>query len=158
MAVDFWHMGKAEGFSSCLSVQYTGKLVICGGIEMQNMLELSLMRHTWILDLDGTVVKHNGYKIDGYDSFLDGAENFLRSIPKDDTIIFLSSRSEKYRKQTEEFLIKNNILYSQIIFDMPYGERILINDKKPSGLRTSIAINKERDSSEFIRPIISDWL
>ena len=41
---------------------------------------------------------------------------------------------------------------------MPYGERILINDKKPSGLRTSIAINKERDSSEFIRPIISDWL
>ena len=82
MAVDFWHMGKAEGFSSCLSVQYTGKLVICGGIEMQNMLELSLMRHTWILDLDGTVVKHNGYKIDGYDSFLDGARIFFDRFQK----------------------------------------------------------------------------
>ena len=34
---------------------------------------MSSLDHTWILDLDGTILKHNGYKIDGKDSFLDGA-------------------------------------------------------------------------------------
>ena len=125
---------------------------------MQNKLEISLMKHTWILDLDGTIIKHNGYKIDGYDTFLDGAEDFLSSIPEEDTIIFLTSRTEKYRKLTEEFLLKNHITYDQIIFNVPYGERILINDKKPSGLRTSIAVNKDRDSSEFVCPVFCEWL
>ena len=45
---------------------------------------LSTLGHTWILDLDGTVVKHNGYKLDGEDSFLPGAEQFLRGIPEKD--------------------------------------------------------------------------
>ena len=42
-----------------------------------NTIRLSPLGHTWILDLDGTIVKHNGYKIDGYDTFLDGAKEFL---------------------------------------------------------------------------------
>ena len=28
---------------------------------------------------------------------------------------------------------------------MPFGERILINDRKPSGLNTAYAVNKNRD-------------
>ena len=32
-----------------------------------------------------------------------------------------------------------------IIFNAPYGERILVNDDKPSGLHMSIGINKKRD-------------
>ena len=58
-----------------------------------NDLILSALGHTWILDLDGTVVKHNGYKIDGTDTFLDGAETFLRNIPQKDMVIFLTSRT-----------------------------------------------------------------
>ena len=36
-----------------------------------NTLSLSKLPHTWILDLDGTIVKHNGYKLDGKDSLLE---------------------------------------------------------------------------------------
>ena len=117
--------------------------------EMENKLTLSTLGHTWLLDLDGTIVKHNGYKIDGQDSLLDGAKEFLRSIPEGDKIIFLTSRKAEYKEQTEEFLKELSIRYDEILFDLPYGERILLNDKKPSGLVTGIAVNKERNSKEF---------
>ena len=107
---------------------------------------LSTLGHTWILDLDGTVVKHNGYKLDGEDSFLPGSEQFLRGIPEKDKIVFLTSREEQYRETTLAFLAKHQIRFDHILFEMPYGERVLINDRKPSGLNMSVAINLERDS------------
>ena len=113
---------------------------------MDNKLVLSTLDHTWILDLDGTIVKHNGYKNDGEDSFLPKAEEFLKSIPENDMIVFLTSRTEEYREITEQFLEENNVRYNHIVFGAPYGERILINDNKPSGLKMGIAYNKERDS------------
>ncbi len=113
---------------------------------MENNLVLSTLGHTWILDLDGTIAKHNGYKIDGEDSFLPGAEEFLKSIPEKDMIVFLTSRTDEYRGATEGFLRKNGVRYDYIIFNAPYGERILINDDKPSGLKTGVALNTKRDS------------
>ena len=121
--------------------------------EMKDKLTLSTLGHTWLLDLDGTIVKHNGYKIDGRDSLLDGAKAFLESIPEGDKIIFLTSRKAEYKEQTEEFLKENAVRYDEILFDLPYGERILLNDKKESGMITGIAVNKERDSNEF--PIVA---
>ena len=117
-----------------------------------NDLILSTLGHTWILDLDGTIVKHNGYKIDGVDTFLPGSKEFLSSLPDKDMVIFLTSRKEEYREITEQFLKENNIRYDHIIFGAPYGERILINDDKPSGLKMSVAITGERDAG--IIPII----
>lgn len=114
---------------------------------MDRKIVLSPLGHTWILDLDGTIVKHNGYIIDGFDSFLQGAKKFLKGIPEKDMIIFITSRTEKYRKITEEFLRINEIKYNSIIFNAPYGERVLINDTKPSGLRMGIALEKKRDSN-----------
>lgn len=112
---------------------------------MTEKVELSPLGHTWILDLDGTIVKHNGYIIDGYDSFLECAEEFLRSIPESDMIIFLTSRTDNERALTEKFLKDKEIRYNHIIFNAPYGERILINDIKPSGLKTAISVNSKRD-------------
>lgn len=109
-------------------------------------LILSTLGHTWILDLDGTIVKHNGYKIDGVDTFLPGSKEFLSSLPDKDMVIFLTSRKEEYREITENFLEENNIRYDHIIYGAPYGERILINDDKPSGLKMSVAITGERDA------------
>lgn len=106
---------------------------------------LSSLGHTWILDLDGTIVRHNGYKIDGRDAFLEGAKEFLMGIPSKDMIIFLTSRTEEYRQVTEGFLKENGIRYEHIIFNAPFGERILINDDKPSGLKVSIGISTIRD-------------
>lgn len=112
---------------------------------MKDKIKVSPLGKTWILDIDGTIVKHNGYKIDGFDTFLPGAEDFLKAIPKDDKIIFLTSRTKEYKEVTETFLRKNQIRFDMIIYGLPYGERILINDKKPSGLRTSLAFNTDRD-------------
>lgn len=109
-------------------------------------LVLSSLGHTWILDLDGTIVKHNGYKIDGEDSFLPGAKEFLEGIPEGDMIVFLTSRTDEYRESTISFLKDNGIRFEHIIFNAPYGERILINDDKPSGLKTGWVINTMRDS------------
>ena len=112
---------------------------------------LSSLGHTWILDLDGTLVKHNGYKIDGEDSFLEGAEAFLASIPAKDMVIILTSRTEDFRKQTEEFLLGHGVRYDVILYNVPYGERILINDDKPSGLLMAVALGKERNSGLLLK-------
>lgn len=106
---------------------------------------VSALGKTWIFDLDGTIVKHNGYKLDGEDSFLEGAQKFLDSISENDKVIFLTSRTDEQKEFTECFLKNNNIRYDDIIYNAPYGERILVNDKKPSGLRTAIAVNTDRD-------------
>ena len=110
-----------------------------------NKLTLSTLGHTWILDIDGTIVKHNGYLMDGEDSFLPGAEAFLKNIPLQDMVILVTSRKEEYRKLTESFLLEHGIRYDHIIFGAPYGERILVNDDKPGGLKTGIAVNVPRN-------------
>jgi len=106
--------------------------------------------HTWLLDLDGTIVKHNGYLIDGHDTFLNGALEFLSNIPEEDMIVFVTSRREEYREMTERFLRDNGIRYDYIIFNAPHGERILVNDRKPSGLNTAVVLQMERDRFEGI--------
>jgi len=109
------------------------------------VLRLSSLEHTWILDLDGTIIKHNGYKNDGFDTLLDGAIEFLNQIPEQDMIIFITARQKEYSEITEQFLTQNHIRYNHIIYGAPYGERILINDQKPSGLDMAYACNLPRD-------------
>lgn len=121
---------------------------------MSEKLVLSTLGHTWILDLDGTLLKHNGYLIDGEDTLLTGALDFIKSIPEKDMIIFVTSRTEEYRQRTIRFLREKGIRYHYIIFGAPYGERIVVNDRKPSGLATGYAVNKNRDSIEF--PVIEE--
>ncbi len=112
---------------------------------MEEKLILSTLPKTWVFDLDGTLLKHNGYKTDGRDTVLDGAAQYLQKLPKDDKIILLTARTEAYRQMTTDFLHAAGIRYDAILFDMPMGERILVNDKKPSGLATAVALNVERD-------------
>ncbi|MBQ4068839.1 MAG: hypothetical protein IJC76_06270 [Lachnospiraceae bacterium] len=115
----------------------------------RDVIKVSPLGKTWIFDIDGTIVKHNGYKLDGYDTLLDGAKEFFDSIPVGDMIILLTSRTDEYSEMTEEFLKNAGIRYDSIIYNAPYGERIIVNDRKPSGLKTSIAINTNRD--EFLK-------
>ncbi len=110
------------------------------------MLELSSLEHTWIIDVDGTIVKHNGYKIDGYDTLLEGVKEFFYTIDKNDKIVLLTARTNEHMENLKRFLKDNNIRYDYLLTDMPMGERILINDEKPSGLKTAVAVNKKRDA------------
>ena len=117
---------------------------------MAEKLVLSPLSKTWILDLDGTLVKHNGYKTETGDELLPGTKDFLKKIPETDMIIIVTGRSSEATEETELFLAENNIRYDRIIYDTPYGERILINDRKPSGLQTAYAVNLNRDEGPCI--------
>lgn len=108
-------------------------------------LTLSKLGHTWILDLDGTILEHNGYLSKGGERFLPGAQEFLASVPEKDMVIFVTSRCEEYRESTLSFLDEAGINYAAVVFDAPLGERVLMNDMKPSGLQTAISINVARD-------------
>ena len=110
----------------------------------EKKLTLSTLQKTWIFDFDGTLVEHNGYKV-GEDKWLPGAKEYLQQIPEDDYILILTGREKEARAQTERFLKKHQIRYNEIIFEMPFGERILFNDNKPSGLPMSFAVKLDRN-------------
>ena len=112
---------------------------------MYDLLKLSKLGKTWIFDLDGTLVKHNGYKTDGEDTLLDGVADFFQKLDAEDLVIIITARPSEFKKQTVLFLQRNKIRFNHIIFDAPHGERILINDKKPSGLLTAYCSNQERN-------------
>ena len=107
-------------------------------------LKMSPLPKTWIFDLDGTLVTHNAYKT-GEDVLLPGVLDFLQKIPPDDYILIITGREKEAKEQTIKFLNKVGIRFNEIIFEMPLGERILINDDKPSGLQTSFAVRLKRN-------------
>lgn len=109
------------------------------------LMKISSLNHTWILDVDGTIVKHNGYKTDRHDTLLPGVKEFFEGLPSNDKVILLTARKEESFPALKDFLKENNIHYDYLLFDMPMGERILVNDRKPSGLDMAFAINKNRD-------------
>jgi uncharacterized HAD superfamily protein len=81
-----------------------------------------------------------------------GVKEYLEEIPQTDRIIILTSRKSRYRQETVRFLKENKIRYDEILFDMPMGERIVVNDRKPSGLDMAVALNLDRD--QFFLPEI----
>lgn len=120
---------------------------------MEQELILSTLPKTWIFDLDGTLLKHNGYKTDGEDTLLKGVKEYLDGLPQEDKVIILTSRLEKYKEETLAFLRGHNVRFDQILFNMPMGERILVNDRKPSGLDMAVALNLDRN--RFLLPKIA---
>ena len=107
-------------------------------------LILSLHSHTWLIDVDGTILKHNGHKF-GNEEILPGVKDFWKLIPMTDVIVLLSARTQREMKETLKFLKMNQLRYDKVVFGLPRGERILINDQKPKGLLTALAVNTQRD-------------
>ncbi len=107
-------------------------------------MKISTLGHTWLIDIDGTIVEHNGY-LTGEDKLLPGVKEFWKEIPEKDFIILLTARPQDYWKETLEFIKSQGLRFDHAIFNLPTGERILINDSKPSGLDTAIGINLERN-------------
>ena len=110
----------------------------------KKLSRLSLLPKTWLIDLDGTIILHNSHFCDG-NILLDKVADLWKIIPKKDKIILLSAREKKYSIKTINFLKKNKLRYDHIIFDLNVGERIVVNDKKPDGLKTALAINLKRN-------------
>ena len=107
-------------------------------------LKISQLVHTWFIDIDGTLLEHNGHLL-GEDRLLPGVSSFWAEIPPNDKIILLSAREDEYAGITLELFHKYGLRYDHAIFGLPSGERIIINDRKPNGLITAVALNLERD-------------
>ena len=103
------------------------------------------LKHTWFFDLDGTIFKHNGLFDDGHDTLLPGVVELWDMIPRDDVIIITTARSDPWKDATLLFLKESGIRYDHILFNLPMGERIVVNDNKPEGLLTAIAWNVKRN-------------
>lgn len=125
---------------------------------MPRELRLSQLKHTWILDFDGTLVKHNAYKT-GDDEWLPGATEFLKSIPKGDLVILLTAREEAAKERTMAFIQSAGVRIDHVFFEVPMGERILINDTKPSGLLCAHSVNPSRNQGlENLKIVIDETL
>ena len=72
------------------------------------------MKNYILFDLDGTLLKHNGYKIDGIDTILPGAMEYLKTIPDEDKIVIFTSRTDEYKQMTLEFLKDNDIEFEEV--------------------------------------------
>lgn len=95
--------------------------------------------NVWFFDLDGTILEYNLIFSEGIDRLLPGVKSLWSSFSKDDMIILVTARPSYLKEKTIEFLNENNIRFNHIIFDLPRGERILVNDTKPNGTKTALA-------------------
>lgn len=108
------------------------------------------MRKTIICDLDGTVFRHHGGQFTQYEKdveILPGVkEKFSEWGSKGYSIILMSARRESDRDLTISQLSKFEIFYDKLILGVGGGERVLINDLKPSvKYNTATAYNVERN-------------
>ena len=62
-----------------------------------------------------------------------------------DMIILVTARPKYLKKVTIKFLEKHGIRFDHIIFKLPRGERILVNDEKPGNIQTAFAWNVKRN-------------
>lgn len=94
----------------------------------------------------------------GGDVLLDGVKEFYSKIKDNDTVILLTARKDLYLEQLKDFLKTHGLRYDYLLCDMPMGERILVNDDKPSGLKTAYAVSKKRDEPLNIDFVINESL
>jgi FMN phosphatase YigB (HAD superfamily) len=106
---------------------------------------LSKIGHTWLVDLDGTLTEHNSH-LRGGDVLLPEVRAFWEQIPAGDMIVILTARESEYREHTTRFLESHGLRHDILIMDLPKGERIVINDRKPDGLAMALAVNLDRNA------------
>ena len=137
------------------------------------------MNKTWFVDIDGTILKHrNNFQIEssqlaGFsgtdkdgEELLPSVADFFNTIPETDQIVLITARHSTDREITEGALERFGLLnrIDSIVYDLPSGPRILINDIKPAGSEDNILPDKEVDTAfsinvkrnEGLRHLIND--
>ena len=137
----------SDDVDSIRAAFYLGIYYLEKTLTKYSWLEMSCLSKTWFFDVDGVLVKHNGY-LNGGDQWLENSLEFLNSsrISPEDKVILTTSRQEKDLNFLIEELNNKGIKIYSVITGLPHGERIVVNDKKPSGLRTSFSISVDRDA------------
>ena len=114
-----------------------------------NYKPISERSRTFFLDIDGCVFRQHWPNIGASGHLLPYVHEKINSwYTNGDVIIFTTSRPESYRQTTEDQLRAAGILWHRLIMDLPTGQRVLINDKKPQDDFTpmAVAINLIRDA------------
>lgn len=105
---------------------------------------------TIFIDIDGTVLRHNGdlsTQVLSDCPVLDGAiHKFNEWNRKGYHIILTTGRKECMRELTKSQLQGAGLFYDQLIMGLPRGQRVLINDSKPDVETTAIAFTVKRNS------------
>ena len=114
-------------------------------VAKDHSLTLSSLPKTWMIDIDGTVLPHNGH-LSGTDALLPGVTELWARFGAQDRVILMTGRSEDHRAATLAVLRDAGLRWDEALFGLPVGERILINDAKPSGLCTAHAVCVPRDA------------
>ncbi len=110
---------------------------------------------TLFIDLDGTMVRNSAQhsiprwgETEGIQPNID-AVNHLYDSGKVE-VILTTSRKEAYREVTMAQLERVGVKFHNIIFGLPHGRRIIINDYAPSNpFKSCDAINIKRNSSDL---------
>lgn len=113
-------------------------------------MSLDSIPETIILDIDGTILKHQGdlYNINlNIPELLPGVkEKFDEWDKASCKIILISGRRESMRAVTEQHLRSLGLFWDQLILGAGRGRRILVNDMKPSSSEpTAVAVNLIRN-------------
>ena len=108
-------------------------------------MRLSALPKTWLIDLDGTIFEHNGY-LNGGDRLLPGVRELWARIAPQDRIVVLTARGGEHEAAIRRRLAAFGLRVDDVLCGLGVGERILVNDRKPSGLATAYAVNVARDA------------
>lgn len=136
----------SDDIDSIRSAFYLGIYYLEQTLTKYNWLEMSCLPKTWFIDLDGVLVKHNGHHDQRGDKWLERAWEFISNLNQEDKVILTTSRNLKDTQPIIEELENKGVKIYASITDLPHGERIVINDRKPSGLRTAFSISLDRDA------------
>ena len=116
-------------------------------------LEMPANRKTYLLDIDGTLIRHKNNLADmirGDMDVLDGTvEKLLQWRMGGHYIILTTARPEGVRSSTEKQLHAAGIFYDQLVMGLPTGPRVIVNDIKPDGMETAHAVNIVRDTGIY---------
>jgi len=123
-----------------------------GTVEEWNKYKLS--QKTFIIDLDGVLVKSSAKYFQPYWGTSEGIAENIEAINKlkenGNQIIILTSRTEEYRQITEEQLKNIGLKYDSLIMNALHNQRVVINDFSSSNpFPSAMAINLERDSNRL---------
>ena len=95
------------------------------------------MKKTLFVDIDGCLIKHRGNLSEQMFGDVEVLPGVLEKLNewniKEYKIILATGRPESTRELTERQLQCAGIFYDQLIMGLGRGERIIINDRKPTG-------------------------
>ena len=101
---------------------------------------------TLLVDLDGTLVFHNEKPLEDRDVFLPGAIEWLKDARRKGYFIVLTTaRAYTACLPIMKVLKGRGFIFDRILFELPTGPRILINDEAEAGVVKATAHNVPRN-------------